>query len=414
MQRLGVFGGTFDPIHEGHLAIARQAKAAAGLDQVLILPMAHPAHREPAAPFAARMAMCRLAVGHEPGLTVSDAGASARFTSDTIPLLRRAYPGAAFTLILGADKLPSLPYWHDAARLFAACDMLCFPRAGVDTAPAMQKAQAAGARLKLLPGVQLPFSSTLIRTLSEKYEDAPGVSLPVLCYMAENGLYQPNLLPRLRTMMNPHRFKHTLGVRSEAVRLAALHGLAVQKAALAGLLHDCAKGMPLPQMVQLSRENNLVSDPALLSSGAMLHGPVGAYVAQVQFGVQDADVLAAIRNHTIGRPGMSGLELCVFVADATGLRGPGGDSVSGGSIAGGSGAEIADADSGVSGIPGKAVFPHCQKNGGISGSAFIAPGESLAGADPITLSFIPHRPSEKEKQHGTTIEPGPAHCPASL
>ena len=317
MQRLGVFGGTFDPIHEGHLAIARQAKAAAGLDQVLILPMAHPAHREPAAPFAARMAMCRLAVGHEPGLTVSDAGASARFTSDTSPLLRRAYPGAAFTLILGADKLPSLPYWHDAARLFAVCDMLCFPRAGVDTAPALQKAQAAGARVKLLPGAQLPFSSTLIRTLSEKYEDAPGVSLPVLCYMAENGLYQPNLLPRLRAMMNPHRFKHTLGVRSEAVRLAALHGLAVQKAALAGLLHDCAKGMPLPQMVQLSRENNLVSDPALLSSGAMLHGPVGAYVAQAQFGVQDADVLAAIRNHTIGRPGMSGLELCVFVADAT-------------------------------------------------------------------------------------------------
>lgn len=317
MQRLGVFGGTFDPMHEGHLAIARQAKAAAGLDQVLILPMAHPAHREPAASFAARMAMCRLAAGADPALAVSDAGASARFTSDTLPLLRRAYPGAAFTLILGADKLPSLPYWHDAPRLFAACDMLCFPRPGVDAEPALQKALAAGARVQLLPGESLPYSSTLIRTLTEKFEDAPGVPRQVLCYMAENGLYQPNWLPRLKTMMNPHRFRHTLGVRSEAVRLAALHALPVQKAALAGLLHDCAKGMPLPQMAQLCREHDLVSDPALLSSGAMLHGPVGAYVAKAQFGVQDAEVLAAIRNHTIGRPGMSGLELCVFVADAT-------------------------------------------------------------------------------------------------
>ena len=55
----------------------------------------------------------------------------------------------------------------------------------------------------------------------------------------------------------------------------------------------------------------------MLSSGAMLHGPVGAYVAKTQFGVRDEDVLNAIRNHTVGRPGMSKLELCIFVADAT-------------------------------------------------------------------------------------------------
>ena len=169
----------------------------------------------------------------------------------------------------------------------------------------------------LLPVPCSPYSSTLIRARTARWEDAPGLPLPVLCYMAENGVYQPDFLPKLKTMMNPRRFQHTLGVRKEAVRLAALHHLPVQKAALAGLLHDCAKGMPLAQMQRIARENQLAQAPELLSSGAMLHGPVGAYIAKTQFGVRDEAVLDAIRSHTIGRPGMTGLELAVFVADAT-------------------------------------------------------------------------------------------------
>lgn len=317
MQRMGVLGGTFDPIHQGHLAIVRQAMEQTGLEHVVILPMAHPAHREPVALFSARMEMCRLAVEGMAGVSISDAGASARFTCDTLPLLRRAYPNTEFSLILGADKLIGLPYWRDAKRLFAECSFLCFARPGVDETEALEKARAAGARVTMLPGTSVSYSSTLIRSLTEKNEDAPGVSPAVLCFMAQRGLYQPDFLPRLKEMMNPHRFRHTLGVRAEAVRLAALHGIPIQKASLAGLLHDCAKGLPQQKMAQLAQEHQLVSDPQMLLSGAMLHGPVGALVAQKQFGVDDAQVLAAIRNHTIGRPGMTPLELCVFVADAT-------------------------------------------------------------------------------------------------
>lgn len=319
MRRLGVLGGTFDPIHEGHLSLARQARMYASLDQVVLTPMARPAHRQAEATPQQRFEMCRLALAGETGLALSRAGLSmdARYTIDTLGGLRREYPDATFTLIVGADKLPTLPYWRGADRLFAQCDFLCFPRTGISTTEAMDKARTAGARVTLLPVPCCPYSATLIRARAAQYEDAPGLPPPVLRYMAENGLYQPDWLPQLQGMMNPRRFRHTLGVRQEAVRLAALHGLPLEKAALAGLLHDCAKGMPLPVMAQIARENALVADEDMLGSGAMLHGPVGAFVAKTRFGVRDGDVLNAIRSHTIGRPGMSGLELCVFVADAT-------------------------------------------------------------------------------------------------
>ena len=105
-------------------------------------------------------------------------------------------------------------------------------------------------------------------------------------------------------------------MRKEAVRLARIHGVPILRSALAGVLHDCAKGMSVQDMARIATEYHLVDDPNMLSSNAMLHGPVGAYLARQQFGVRDEEVLSAIRGHTIGRPGMTKLELCIFVADA--------------------------------------------------------------------------------------------------
>lgn len=319
MRRLGVLGGTFDPIHDGHIALAREAIRLGGLDGVVLLPMARPSHRETEASPEDRLAMCRLALKNEENLFLSQSGMSpgVQFTTDTLAPLQKEFPGAELIMIIGADKLPSLSYWREKDKLFAQCAFLCFARPGVTVGEALERAREAGARITMLGDFAVPYSASLVRARTAQFEDAPGLKREVLCYMARRGLYQPNWLPRLQTMMNPHRFQHTLGVRDEAVRLAALHDLPVQRAALAGLLHDCAKGMSTRQMAQIARENHLIEDENMLSSGAMMHGPVGAYVAKTQFGIRDEDVLNAIRSHTIGRPGMTNLELCIFVADAT-------------------------------------------------------------------------------------------------
>ena len=319
MQKLGVLGGTFDPIHAGHIALAREALRSGGLDGVIFLPMARPAHREADAKAADRLSMCRLAVEDEKRLLLSQAGMAAgvKYTWDTVAPLRREFPGAELVFLIGADKLVSLPYWYQADKLFAQCGFLCFARSGVAAGEALEKARQAGARIEMMPEFRTPYSASMIRLQTAQYQDAPGLNPKVLAFMAQHGLYQPDFVPKLKTMMNPHRFKHTLGVRKEAVRLAGIHGLPVQKAALAGLLHDCAKGMSLKEMTRLAREEHLDVSEATLNSGALLHAPVGAFLAQREFGVRDEDVLNAIRSHTVGRVGMSRLEMCVFVADAT-------------------------------------------------------------------------------------------------
>ena len=91
LQRLGVLGGTFDPIHEGHLSLAREAKRQAGLDGVVLAPMARPAHREAEAAPEQRLRMCQLALEGENGIFLSRAGleSGVRYTADTLAILRR-------------------------------------------------------------------------------------------------------------------------------------------------------------------------------------------------------------------------------------------------------------------------------------------------------------------------------------
>ena len=319
MQRLGVLGGTFDPIHEGHLALAREALAHGELDGVVFLPMGRPAHREAYASAEDRLALCTLSLENQQGMLLSKAGMrpGVRFTADTLPLLRKEFPGASFTLLIGADKLPSLPYWHEADKLFSQCDLLCFPRSGVFPEETLERVRASGAKIRMLSAFQTPYSASMIRCQIAQYQDPPGLSQKALCYIAEKGLYQRDDLPKLKTMMSAHRFQHTLGVRKEAVRLAAIHGLPILRCALAALLHDCAKGMSLKDMNRVAREQHLELDESTLSSAALLHAPVGAYLAKTVFGVQDEEVLNAIRSHTVGRPGMTKMEMCIFVADAT-------------------------------------------------------------------------------------------------
>ena len=319
MQRLGILGGTFDPIHEGHTRLAQQAVAQGLVDQAVLVPMGHPIHRNPVAPAETRLRLCREAVENIPNVTVSEAGMASgvRYTADTLPLLAKEFPNAQLVLLLGADKLKSLPDWYQAEQIFSRCEILCFPRSGIETEKAVRDVREYGARIRLMEVEETPYSSERIRRQTAKYQDAPGLNRKVLCDMAVNGLYQTDFLPKLKLMMNPRRFRHTLGVREEAVRLADKHGVPIQKAALAALLHDCAKGMSQKDMEKIARKHHLMQDESMLESGAMMHGPVGAYLAKKQFGIQDEEVLDAIRSHTIGRPGMTMLELCIFVADAT-------------------------------------------------------------------------------------------------
>ncbi len=128
-------------------------------------------------------------------------------------------------------------------------------------------------------------------------------------------LRREEVLAWLQEQVPPPRLRHILGVEAMARQLAAHYGLDEQKAAWAGLMHDLAKSFPPEQLLQrVAQEREL--DEIERAEPHLLHAEVGSLLARERFQVQDAEILAAIANHTLGRPGMDPLSCVVFVADA--------------------------------------------------------------------------------------------------
>lgn len=111
------------------------------------------------------------------------------------------------------------------------------------------------------------------------------------------------------------RYEHTLGVEYTAAALAMRYGCDLRSARTAGLLHDCAKCLTDEKRLSVCRKNKIPMTALEKKNPFLLHGKVGAYLAEQKYGIKDADILNAIRNHTTGRQGMSLLEKIVFVAD---------------------------------------------------------------------------------------------------
>lgn len=126
---------------------------------------------------------------------------------------------------------------------------------------------------------------------------------------------EEQIIEKLKTMISGKRIEHSLNVRDVAVRLASHYGADVEKARVAGLLHDCAKGFRCDEALKLAKEYELQLDKVTLNHHALLHAPLGAKIAQVEFGITDEEILDAIRFHTTGRENMTLLDKIVCLAD---------------------------------------------------------------------------------------------------
>jgi len=197
---LGILGGTFDPIHHGHLVIAEEVREALGLERVLIVPAATPPHK-PGRPVTAaehRLAMAELAIAGNPAFAVSrmelDRGGRS-FTVDTLEALRAERgPGAEDPwFILSSEALAELRSWRRPDRILELCRLAVVPRAGYDPLGAAWVAAAfpgREARVRFLPGPLLPISGSVVRRRA-----AAGRSVRYLVpdavarYIAEHRLY---------------------------------------------------------------------------------------------------------------------------------------------------------------------------------------------------------------------------------
>ncbi len=306
-RRVGILGGTFNPIHVGHIQMAQDVRRALDLDGVLLIPAADPPHKEVDGHIGAhhryRMA-CLAAEGLE-GLHVSDIELSREgksYTIDTVLELKKRYPQDTYHVIVGSDLICDLSTWHRAEELLHLAVIIGVRRQGEncsDEEAAKSLRAEYGATIELLDILVPPVSSTLVR--DRVYEALPveGLVPPAVeTYIYEEGLYFPGDLKWMqencRSALNTNRYRHTMGVVQTAIALAARYGADAKKARLAALLHDCSRGE---------------------DHGALSHAASGERLARTRYQVADEEVLRAIRLHTTSDQRATKLDKIIYVAD---------------------------------------------------------------------------------------------------
>ena len=343
--KLGIMGGTFDPIHIGHLRIAEEVRLKLGLDAVLFMPAGAPVFKrgQKLASAADRLAMCRLAIAGNPHFDVSTIELDREgdtFTADTLEQMRAHYPeNVQFYFILGSDAALSLEKWRRSADVARLADIAIAYRPGypMDDEARSLIEELPGFRFHWVDVSALDISSSAIRARCAAGESIRYlVDRDVVAYIAEKRLYcEEKPLPEglqdalseeffearkaeLEGRVSAKRFTHIMGVVETCEQLARTYGVDVPTARLAGLLHDWDKGYDNDGIRARVREVGLedVLDPWVVQNmPQILHGLTAAAALRQEFPQIPPEVLQAINRHTTGAENMSDLDKVLYVAD---------------------------------------------------------------------------------------------------
>lgn len=332
-MRIGIFGGTFDPIHKGHIDVASAVLTAAGLDRLVFMPTGDPPHKvhRSVTPGALRLQMVRAAI-KEVGnaqFSVSDMEIRRKgytYTVDTLRALTEQAPETEYLWIIGADVLADLKHWKDYHQVFRLCSFIAMYRPGYSRAhfeTEYEELTRLGARIQFVEVPAVDVSSTEIReACSSGTVPANWVPGAVAAIIRACGLYQGDkpvsrgeICQELQLRLSPARYAHSIGVMEEAIRIGREVGVPEETCALAGLLHDAAREFTPAQYAWLGLEGE---------EGALLHAKASAILASSRYGVENPEIIEAITCHTTGKPGMGILAQILFVADYTeaGRQGP--------------------------------------------------------------------------------------------
>lgn len=322
-----IFGGTFDPIHKGHINIAKNALSELDLDRVIFMPTGNSYMKSDVTPSFHRLNMLKLAVEGKDKFEYSDLEVKREgytYTRDTVKYFKENYPGEEFYFLIGTDTLFMIEKWLEPQYLF---DNLIFLVADRNDEESSNKAKELNekfnADIRFLNCAFLDISSSFIRnSIEEKgYEvDLSDIlDKNVFDYIAENHLYKAlsdaEMITLLSKDLKESRLMHTLGVMDTANALAKAYGCDSKKCEIAALLHDCAKYMPMEEKIKICERNFVKLNEFEKKSDSLLHSKAGACLAYEKYGIKDTEILDAIKYHTTGRPDMTLIEKIIFVSD---------------------------------------------------------------------------------------------------
>lgn len=337
MMKIGIMGGTFNPIHNVHLLMAEEAARQFKLDEVWFMPSKNPPHKKGADIVSAahRTRMICHAIEGNPKFVFSDLELrreGTTYTSDTLEIIEKENPDCEIYFILGGDSLREIETWHKPAFVMKHCHILAAHREDETGKQLKEKAEELRKTYKAeISFIKMPLidisSSELRRQLQKGTSVDYRIPDAVMKYIRFHNLYgyekplfkkkvtTPKILSYLKATLRPKRFRHTLGVAYTAANLAAVHNADEDKAFLAGLLHDCAKFYETEEQIALCDEAGISLTETEQLNPALIHGKLGAFYAKTKYQVEDEEILSAIRYHTTGHPDMTVLEKIIYLAD---------------------------------------------------------------------------------------------------
>jgi len=318
-KKIIIYGGSFNPPHEGHIKLAKAAYSQMRPDRFYFVPNFHSPFKEmQPASFNDRKNMIALAAGKEfmsqPGVAISSWEEDQKktvYTWRTVEYFKKVHPDCEIYFLMGSDCLQSFWQWQRSREILKNATLLAGIRPGFNI---------VGGEAPFVPlkGIFPEASSSGIRMDIILRHRIMGIGHDVMNYIKNRGLYFSQEVNILRKELSARRYRHCVNVARCAVRLAHLCAVPEYKAAIAGLLHDCARELDVEVLKSMR-----ISGPVLGKyrretvkyAPKLLHAPAGAMLAKERYGVRDRDILEAIQLHATGMPDMTVLCKIIYMSD---------------------------------------------------------------------------------------------------
>lgn len=329
-MNIGIFGGTFNPVHNGHIHLAGCYKELLRLDKVVFIPTATPPHKfaQDLASGSDRLNMLQMALDGLQGFEISSMELERQgksYTFDTLMQYHNANPADHLFLIVGSDMFLSFHQWYRWKEMLELATLCTAARNEADSLETMEQYARdtlgldAGACVIARFPVVLAASSTIRSCLKSGTPITGMVPESVEQYIYERGVYFTDPVEKykavLRYRLSEQRARHCLCVADSAQMLAERYGEDPQRAYIAGLLHDVTREEKPARQLQLLAKAGIILTPLEKGAVSLYHAMSGAIYCRAVLGISDSGILNAIRYHTTGRANMRLLEKILFVAD---------------------------------------------------------------------------------------------------
>lgn len=299
MKKTVIFGGTFNPAHEGHKNLLMQVMAH-GYDEAIVIPDKIPPHKSTTATFEERFLGVKKLFADMQNVTVSDienrrGGKS--YTFDTLTELKKLYPDKKLYFLMGSDMFLSIESWYRAGDILNSTPIIACARTRDDFKKIAE-----------------------YKNILEKNYNCDIIIYDINIIELSSTQLRSDLVKKIdahnKAHLSSRRYNHVMSVASYAVYLSSFHGIDAYTAYVGAIAHDCTKYLDDKAQLEYFKANNITLTESELESPKIWHQISGAHFAKHTLGIENEDILSAVRYHTTGRAGMSPLEKLVCLADS--------------------------------------------------------------------------------------------------